>query len=179
MTVLTRTPSNPNLLHPNKFQISCPRLPNIQYFTQSLAVPGIAMSESFFPTPFVDIYPPGEKAIFDILNITFLVDEELTAWLEVYDWIFGMTFPTDFSDYNTLPTQYRNKVGTTKERFPQYSDMSITILTSSNNPIVRFDYKDCYPTSLSNFLISATDDPNNPITSDVSIRYSYFKTTIL
>ena len=76
MTALTRNPSNPNFLQPNKFTLNFSRLPNTQFFCQSLSVPGISLSEVPQNTPFVDLYLPGEKAIYDLLNVTFFVDEE-------------------------------------------------------------------------------------------------------
>jgi hypothetical protein len=79
MTAINSKPSNPNFLHPNKFQLSFSRLPDMQYFCQAVSVPGISMSEVPQTTPFVDLYKPGEKAIYDLLNVTFMIDEELKA----------------------------------------------------------------------------------------------------
>ena len=174
MTALTRSPSNPNLLHPNKFQLSCSRLPNLQYFAQSISIPGISMSETMRPTPFVDLYPPGEKAIFDLFVVTFLIDENMETWSEIYDWMFGMTFPENFEDYANLSALAQSKTRILKERFPQYSDMAVTLLSSSNNPILKINMIDCYPTSLSSFPVSTTDTPDNPITADCTFRFSYF-----
>ena len=75
MSALTRNPQNPNFLQPNKFQLNFSRVPNIQYFCQSVGIPGISLSEVPHNTPFVDLFVPGEKAIYDMLNITFLIDE--------------------------------------------------------------------------------------------------------
>jgi hypothetical protein len=80
MTAITRNPTNPNFLQPNKFILTFARLPNVQYFCQSLSVPGISMSEAQQSNPFIDLYVPGEKATYDLLNLTFLIDEELKAW---------------------------------------------------------------------------------------------------
>ena len=119
MTAINRNPANPNFLHPNKFQLNFGRVPNIQYFCQSVSVPGISMSEILRATPFVDIYSPGEKAIYDILNVTFIVDEELKAWLEIHDWIRAMTFPTDFKEYQQLD-KLNNYANSQKDSFPQF-----------------------------------------------------------
>jgi hypothetical protein len=171
MTALTRNPLNPNFLHPNKYQLNFGRMPNIQYFCQSVTVPGISMSEIPQATPFSDLYIPGDKPIFDLLNVTFLVDEEMKAWLEVYEWIRGMTFPTSFEEYQNLsklnPDVLNGK--------PQYSNATITVLSSANNPIVRFHYYDVFPTSLSTVIMNASDSPENIITADATFRYSYFK----
>jgi len=77
MTALNRNPSNPNPLQPNKFILNFSRAPGVQFFCQMVSVPGISLSEVPQNTPFVDVYVPGEKAIYDVLNITFMIDEEL------------------------------------------------------------------------------------------------------
>jgi len=174
MTAITRNPSNPNPLHPNKFQLNFGRAPNIQYFCQTLTIPGISLSEAMHPTPFVDLYAPGEKAIYDLLNVTFIVDEELKGWLEIHDWIRAMTFPENYSEYRNLNNLHRTATGASKDNFPQYSVAKITLLSSSNKPYYQFTFHDCFPTSVSNFIISSTDSPENIITADATFRYSYY-----
>jgi hypothetical protein len=175
VTVLTRNPVNPNPLHPNKFLLQFSRLPNVQYFCQTISVPGVALSEAVITNPFVDIYAPGEKAIYDLLNITFIVDEQMIAWKEVHDWIRAMTFPFDYAEYRQLG--YLNKMAGIKKDSnmqPQYSDGTLTLLSSSNNPIATFKFYDLFPTTLSSFPISTTDSPDNIITCDATFRYNYF-----
>ena len=173
MTAINRNPTNPNFLQPNKYQLNFGRSPNVRYFCQSLSVPGISMSEVPQTTPFVDVYVPGEKAIYDLLNITFLVDEELKSWLEIQDWIRAMTFPKEFEEYKKLDrlNRYTTNIPTVK---PQYSDATITLLSSSNTPYYNFRFYDVFPTTLSTFVMSATDSPDTIITADATFRYSYF-----
>ncbi len=173
MTAINRNPTNPNFLQPNKYQLNFARSPNVRYFCQSLSVPGISLSEVPQNTPFVDVYVPGEKAIYDLLNITFIVDEELQSWLEIHDWIRAMTFPKEFEEYKSLDrlNRYTTNIPTTK---PQYSDATITLLSSSNTPYYNFKFYDVFPTTLSTFVMSATDSPDTIITADATFRYSYF-----
>lgn len=173
MTALTRTPPNTNFLHPNKFQVNFSRLPNMQFFAQMVTVPGINMGEAFQPTPFIDLYTPGDKAVYDLLNVTFYIDEQLSSWIEIHDWIRAMTFPENFDEYKNLKdlnnyTKYQQPDRT------QYSDCTVTILSSANTPVVRFKYYDVFPTSLSTFIMNSTDSPETPLTSDASFRYSYY-----
>jgi len=173
MTALTRNPANPNLLHPNKFQLTFARCPNIQYFCQSVSIPGISMSEAPQTTPFVDLYVPGEKAIYDLLNVTFYIDEDLQSWKEIHDWIRAMTFPKEYSEYRNLGN-LNAFTRQAKSKTPQYSDASITLLTSSNNSNVRFKFFDVFPTTLSTFIMSSTDSPESILTADATFRYSYY-----
>ena len=87
MTVLTRNPLNPNSLQPNKFALNLARTPNLQYFAQTISLPGLSTSEIPVQNPFVELYAPGEKTIYDVLNVTFIVDAEMLSWLEIHDWL--------------------------------------------------------------------------------------------
>lgn len=172
-TNLGVTVNNPNLLQPNKFQLNFSRMPNIQYFCQSVSVPGVSMSEVPQNTPFVDIYVPGDKLIYDLLNVTFYVDENIETWKEVHDWLRAMTFPTNFDEYRNLGNLNKFTRSLDIKR-PQYSDAVLTLLTSANNPNIRIKFFELFPISVSTFIMSATDSPENIITADATFRYSYF-----
>lgn len=170
MTVLTRNPKNQNKLAPNKFTFAFSRIPNVQFFVQTATVPGISLSEVPTTNPFVDIYSPGEKAIYDLLTVTFVVDEDIEAWKEVHDWIRAMTFPKEFAEYRELPRLSKQS----NKAFPQFSDATLTLLTSSNQPNYRFKFYDCFPTSLSTFVMNTQDGPDTVITADATFRYNYY-----
>ena len=147
------TPSNQNFLHPNKFQLTFSRVPNIQYFCQAVTVPGISMGEIPVATPFVEKYSPGEKAIYDMLNVTFAIDEEMRSWIEIHDWIRAMTFP---------------------ESYEQYKDATLTIYSSAYTPLYRFKFVDVFPTSLASFILATQDSPDSILTSDATFRFTYY-----
>lgn len=168
-----RNPQNPNFLHPNKFQLNFGRLPNIQYFCQTVTVPGISTGEAIYPTPFVDLYAPGEKAIYDLLTVTFLVDEDLQTWKELHDWIRAMTFPKEFEEYKKL-NKLNKYTLSTNTKSPQYSDATLLLLTTANNPNIKFKFYELFPTSLSTFVMSSTDTPESVVTADATFRYSYY-----
>ena len=173
MTATNRNPNNPNFLQPNKFIMNFARAPSIQYFCQSVSVPGISLSEIPQNNPFVDVYVPGEKAIYDLLNITFMIDEELVSWLEIHDWIRDLTFPENFDQYKDLANlnSYTQRISTNK---PQYSDGSLQLLSSSNTPYYEFKFTGLFPTSISSFIMNSSDGPDNILTADASFRYSYY-----
>lgn len=171
MTAINRNPENPNLLHGNKFQLNFSRMPSIQYFAQNVILPGVSLMEYPRTNPFVELYSPGEKAIYDLLTVTFMVDEELTAWKEVHDWIRAMTFPENFEEYANLPNIARPTV---RLGFPQFSDARLTLLSNANQPIFQFDFIDIFPTTLSSMILSTTHSPEDVITADAIFRFSYY-----
>ena len=177
MTALTRNPTNTNLKQSTKFHLNFDRLPGMTYFCQSANFPGISVSEVPRPTPFVDLYIPGEKLVYDTFNITFLVNEDMSDWTEIHDWLRGIAFPTDFREYanlNRLHTQSysRSTVGV-KDKV-QYSSATLTLYTNLNNPNFRLKFVDIFPTSLSTIIFNTQDSAENIVTADATFRYSYY-----
>lgn len=84
-----------------------------------------------------------------------------------------MTFPEDFEDYKGLSRL--NKAATlTQTKTPQYSDATLTLLSSSNIPYVKIHFKDAFPTTLSTFIMSSSSGPDELLTADATFRYTYF-----
>lgn len=175
MTAVTRNPSNRDLLQSTKFRLNFNNIPGVTYFCQTANLPGVSLTEVSRTTPFVDLYVPGEKLIYDPLNITFLVNEDLSDWLQIHDWIRAMTFPKDFDEYRNLKNlsdaaQYRWN----NRQPPQYGDATLTVYSNKNNPQIRVHYKDTFPTGLSGLQFSSLDSAENIVTGEASFRYSYY-----
>ena len=169
MVALTRNPSNPNFLQPNKFMLNFARTPAPRYFCQTVTVPGISTSEIPQANPFVELYKPGEKPVYDVLNVTFMVDEKLESWKEIHDWIRAMTFPYSFDEYKNL-----SSLNPYSQKQPQYTDATLTLLSSANQPVINFKFYDVFPIAISSFVMSSTDSPDSIITADATFRYSFY-----
>jgi hypothetical protein len=87
-----------------------------------------------------------------------------------------MTFPVEFEEYQRLPrlNKYNSAATDLNKKFPQFSDASINILSSSNNVSYRFKFHQVFPTSISTFVMNTQDGPDNIITADATFRYSYY-----
>lgn len=172
---ISHTPANPNVLHPNKFVMSFASLPTVEYWCQSVNVPGLSGGEVPRQTPFIDLYSPGEKLLINPLSMTFIVDEELTGWLEVYAWLRGLTFPANFSEYRDLD----KRLATYQAPMPQFSDATLVILDSKQNPKIRVKFQNCFPTSLTDLLLSSTAAPEDPLTADATFRFDLYEIEVL
>ena len=175
MAVNNRNPENKDILQTTKFRFNFSRLPNITFFCQNVNIPGVSMSEIPRNTPFIDLYVPGDKMLYDTLNVTFLVDEDLRGWQSLHDWIRAMTFPTEFKEYRDL-----DKLATTasyRKQFslpPQYSDAELTVYTNKNNVNFKVLFKDVFPTSVGSILFNAADNADSITSSDATFRFSYY-----
>jgi len=175
MGATTRNPTNHDILQSTKFKLNMTRLPGVTYFCQTVNLPGLSLTEVIRPTPFVDLYSPGEKLIYDTLNITFLVNEDLSDWEQLHDWLRAMTFPHDFGEYaNLSKLAAASAIRLGSKLPPQFTDASVTIFTNKNNPQIRLNFKDLFPTTLGGIIFSSLDSAENIITADAAFRYSYY-----
>ena len=171
MPQLIPQPQNTNFLQSTKFVLTFPRISNTQYFCQQVNLPGVSTSEILTPTPFVDLYAPGDKLVYEPLNVTFIVDEEMNSWLEIHNWLRGMTFPTDFEEYRNLKNLSSVAYYSPK---PQYSDGILNVLTGLNNPKLSVSFTDVFPVSVSGIEFNATDTDTPTMTATATFRYSWY-----
>ena len=161
-STLTSIPENTNLLHPNKFLLVIPNLKTINYFCQSVSLPGLNTTEVPVETPFSATYRHGDKLVFDPLIVTFLVDEDMRNWEEVFNWLRGLTFPENF-------TQYRNQ-----KAKGLYWDVTLQVNKNSNNENLRFKFFNAHPVSLGPVMFEFTNGPEVTQTCDLTLRYDYY-----
>ena len=172
MAKINTQPENTSFLQPTKFQLTFTRMPHLTYFCQTFNLPGVSMSEIVRNTPFVDLNVPGDKIQYDPLDFTFIVDENLRTWLEVHNWIVGLTFPKNFGQYRKLKEEYKDYGGTV-------SDAVVTILSNKNTPNIRVTFRDCFPINVSSIQFDYTMDANMILTATTTFKYNYFDIDIL
>lgn len=173
MSISTQ-PLNQSLAQPTKFRLSFSRLPHVTFFCQAVNLPGLTLTEVPRNTPFVDLYVPGEKLVYDQLNISFLVDEDYRSWFSVHDWIQALTFPEDFTQYLGMKTLNHQAKFSTNDKMSQYSDAALTIYTNQNNPNIRIKFVELFPTTLSSIQFNSQDSADNILMAEASFRFSYF-----
>ena len=176
-TALSRNPESTDLLQSTKFRITFNYLPGMTFFCQSVNFPGVSLTEVVRNTPFVDLYVPGDKLVYDTLNFTFLVDEEMRAYTEIHDWMRGLTFPTEFEEYIDLVRKGQlipRATGISSKDAAQYTDAVVTIYSNKNNPKFRIKFVDVFPTVLSPIIFNAQDTAENVVVADATFRFSYY-----
>ena len=171
MTVLTRTPQNTNLLQPTKFLLTFDRLPTVQYFCQTANIPGVNLGQAQFNTPMLDVFTPGNKITYNPFNIEFLLDESLTGWQELHAWFRSIASPESFEERKRL-TSLQNK--TSYSKLTSYSDATLTVLSALNNPIVRIQFINMFPITLSDIVFDSKQSADNTMTADGVFMFDYF-----
>jgi len=166
-------PTNTNLAQPSKFLLSFDRLPFMTYFCTKVNIPGVSFGEAIQHTPFIDAPIPGDKMVYDPLEITFLIDEPLYSWTTIMDWIKGMAFPENFDQYKNLNLQQRLQLQNVGGK-PQYSDALIGIYSNKNNPVLQIKFTDTFPIALSSIHFDTAQDAKNIITGTASFKFTNY-----
>ena len=169
---LNDQPNNVNFLSPLGFNFAIKKLPNTNYFVQSVNVPSVQMGDAIMPTPFVNIPTIGDRISYAEFQVSFKVDEDLRNYIELYDWMVQLGFPEDFSQAKNI-YEKQNNVDFMAEG--PYSDATITILNSAMRPNLEVLFEDAYPISLSDLQFSATSPSVDYIECQVTFRYKLFR----
>ena len=158
-------PTNLNQLNVLSFDVSFSRLPAVQYFCQRISLPTVVLGETNEPTPFLNLPIEGDTLTFEALSLSFIVDEDLQNYREIYNWLTALGFPRDYGQFAALEEP---SSGTEETK---YSDLTIVLHTNKSNPNYRIRFTDCFPTSLSSIQFDATPTGMDPIVVDATFNF--------
>jgi len=165
MTVLNRNPQNTNLLQPTKFLLTFDRINTVQYFCQTVSIPSISLGEVPRPTPFLDMYSPGTKLTYDPLDIEFIIDEDLETWKNLYNWFTSIANPNGFEGRDGSKELQKQK---------HFSDATLTVLSALNNPVLRIQYRNCFPLTMGEINFDTKSSADNIVTVRATFRYESY-----
>jgi hypothetical protein len=171
MTILTRNPTNTNLLQPTKFLMSFDRIRDTQYFLQAVNLPGITGQQIRVPTPGLDYYSAGDKIEYNNLSITFILDEEMLSWRNIHKWFRSFASPEGTTERKALAEI--QEPAAIYEKSP-YSDGVLNILTNLNNTNFRIDFYNLFPISLSDVDFDTRLSADHTMTATATFVYDYY-----
>ena len=152
--------TNPNFLSPLGFKFVLSRTPNINFNVQTVRLPGMSLGSTETATPFVTI-PNSGKITYAPLTITFRVNEDMTDYLEIRDWMTGLGAPTSFDQYSKLKN---SDLGL-------YSDGTLVINNSRSIGNLSATFYDLFPIELSDLQFTTMDTDVNYLECTVDFRY--------
>ena len=172
-------PDDLNYLRPNTFKFQVHNLPNVSFFCQSANIPAINMSVAEGPTPLHDLPYPGEKVRFGELNIRFLIQEKMANYTELFNWLVALGNPEKTEQYtNFIQSQnYRFPLANERavEQLAPYSDASLFVLDSNNNPQLRIVFEDSFPIALGGLDFDISSGSTEYFQGIASFRYRQYK----
>ena len=170
---------NRNFLSPTGFKFSLNRAPKITFFGNSANIPDMTLGVANQPTYLKDIDTPGDKIVFGDFSLKFLVDENLENYMEVYNWIRGLGYPESLQEIYDWQTSNEVMNQPDKSQMNLYSDGTLQVLTSHQNPNFQVVFKDLWPYSLSTLQFDATNVDVEYFTAEVVFKYTIYNITDL
>ena len=167
MATLSTVPVNKSFLSNNKFEFVLNRIPNFTFFVQGVNLPGLVLQSSSINTPFSAVSIPGNQITFGTLSLSFIVDEDMQSWYELYSWIFQLGNPKGYNKVGTLTGQPGSVTSTT-------SDATLILKSNANNPNFQFNFFDVYPTELGDMSFTTTDNQEF-VTSTATFNYGFYE----
>jgi hypothetical protein len=173
-------PKTNDYLRPNAFRFTIKDLPGVSFNCQSANIPDLQLGFAVQPTPFVDVPVIGDKLDFGEFSIRFLISEDMSNYLEMYRWLIALGFPDNYNQFSAFtknrPSSFPFVTKTSgKEEVLAYSDGTLTILDSTNNPKVNIIFKNLFPISLAALDFDIASSTVEYFTAIASFKYTIFE----
>ena len=183
---LDRQPTVFDYSQQSQFKVFMPLFPLTEWFCTRANIPGVSLGQAVQSTPLIDMPIIGDKLTYDDFYVTFLVDEQLKNYIEIHDWLVNCGAPQgrdQFMDKDRpagipkRPGRIKNDLvlgdisGTDRDL---YSNIDLFIMSSKNNPVVKFQMIECFPISLTNVEYSHQEADVQYAECTVTFAFSYF-----
>lgn len=145
------TTINKSILNKNNFRFLIDRIPNVEFYVRTVSLPGLTLTEAIQTTGSgLDAYFPGDKIEFGQMEISFLIDEDMEDFKELYNWMTSIV-PLDPANYDPAKSAQTDQLNryTSNDFLSEVSDATLVVNTNKNiaNKFIRF--KDIFPVSIS------------------------------
>jgi hypothetical protein len=98
---------------------------------------------------------------------------------EIFNWIMQLGPGHNTDDFRELVGSVKTATGLFDNRSgdmkSMYSDVTLVINTSANNPNMYFSFEDCFPTSLGSVEFATDASEVEYAICDLTLRYTLFK----
>ena len=184
---LSRQPAVFDYSQINQFKVYLPLFPITEWFVTRANIPGVSLGQAVQATPFTDMPVVGDKLTYDDFYFTFIVDEQLKNYQEMHNWLVNIGFPASGSQFKgqarpdgtTRASQQiidRSTPGQVVDMVDRtlYSDIELFILSSKNNPVVKIQMFESFPTSLTAIEYSQQEGDTTYAECTCTFAYTYF-----
>ena len=96
----------------------------------------------------------------------------MKTWQELYNWFKSFASPNGTGERNRLNAEANQYTNTTK---PWYSDATLTVLNSLNNPVLRVQFTNMFPVALSDLNFNTQQSADDIMTGTANFVYQQFE----
>lgn len=158
-----RQPDTNNYLGNTYFRFEFTRLPTVTYFCQRVNLPAISFTHAELPTPLgLTSKVPGGKYEYEQLTVSFMVDEDMKNWLEVYNWMRSIGNLDDI----------KHHIGNHHDK---YSDARIIITNSAFKPNISVRIRGVFPVALSGIDFDSTTTETETVIATGTFNFTHYE----
>ena len=146
---------NKNFLSPNGFRLTIhsKQFSNVEYFCINSPLPAVSANDISLPFRNRQNSYPGERVQYAPLDIRYMVTEQLENYIELFNWLISN------SNSESMATH----------------DITLSILTSSNNVVRQIRFVDAFPTSIGAIDFHTQNTDVEYVIGEASFAYSSFE----
>lgn len=153
-----------NYLSNGGFDVTIPRLPNVEFFVQKMVLPSIDANPVERSTPLSSVYDVSDRLRYNDFDLTFIIDENMRNYIEIFNWMKGINSPETLNQYAALED---SKDGIT-------SDITVLLLNSHKNPHIRITMINAFPVGLTSVDLNLVNQDVTYAEASVTFRYDRF-----
>lgn len=158
---------NPELsfLAPQNFYLQIDDLKDVAFFCQQVQLPSLTGGEVLLSNRLNSskTFVPGDGLDYGTLDVTFIVDKNLTNYRSILSWLKRINSPDTQEQFNY------NKFSETM------SNINLICTDAAQEPLAEWKFKDAFPIGLDGFTFDASVQDIEYITANVSFRFLYFE----
>ena len=169
--------ANRNFLSPIGFKLKINKCPKADFFATGANLPGLTLGTAIQSSYLKDLDVPGDKLVYDDFRITFVVDENLENYSQIYKWMIGLGYPQSQKQFVDLRKDdvYYPSTADADNPFAEFSDATLQILNSNFRVQASVKLKGLFPVNLTGLDFTATDTDVNYLTASVTFKYQIFE----
>jgi len=161
---MSRQPDTDNPMMNTSFRFLMTKVPNMTYFCQRVNLPSLNLEGIEQPTRFgARLYAAGDGYNYEDLSVDFIVDENMTNWLEIYQWLRSCGNVRDTTEF--------------EDKRKHTTDAELLILNSSYKAIKSVSFNDLIPTSIGTINFDSTTSETEPVIATATFKFSSYEIT--
>jgi hypothetical protein len=145
--------TNQNLFLNVNFKLVIKKLPNVEFFCTSVTYPPLKVDPIPINTPMGTVFQPADNLNYGVLEIHFLLDEDLNNYFEIVTWMKAIG----------IPFAQRSKDLYVGGKYNPFSDMTMIIMDNNGTPTRQIAFVDAFPIDLGGVTYdSGAESPSTP-----------------
>lgn len=144
------------------------RIPNATFHLAKYEIPGVAVNPVAMQTPYGIVKRPGEKLMFDPLNVDIHVSGNWGSYMEVQKWLRGSAVNTGL---------YPQRLDRIREGLTEVSSAVMTILDSLKKPIHAVYFEELFPVRIGTLTL-VNNEEESLLTCPVTFEFTAYRLEI-